>query len=246
MRGIVQINFTSRKISAKFLFLLLSLFSSTYSYAHVIRNATVEFTRTLRKGKAEETTNGILYCKIPEEILVYVDEPVCQWLSFENNSIKIYYPEDSIAFKLISSYPVSFSFFNTFLNVMKEDFGLCDIGYILSEHKIKGDTLITFWRPSKRLSKTIENLKLVYINNKIISCEVKRTDGEFMLKSFYREHFNYREYYFPMEISTTIFMDGDTIFETILYKNPVFNGSLPEEVKNFKIPEGIEIEEIKW
>ena len=200
----------------------------------------------MKKGQAEEKIDGVLYCKIPEEIIVYIDEPVRQWLSFDNNSIKIYYPEDSVAFKIISGYPVSFSFFNTFLNVLKEDFGLCDRGYTLSAHKIIEDTLITFWKPSERLSKTIENLKLVYISNKIISCEVKKTDGEFMLKSFYGKHFHYGEYYFPMEISTAIFMDEDTIFEEIFYKKPIFNDTFPEEVRNFEIPEDIEIEEIKW
>ena len=67
-----------------------------------------------------------------------------------------------------------------------------------------------------------------------------------MLRSFYRKHFNYGEHYFPMEISTTIFMDKDTIFEEIFYKKPIFNDTFPEEVRNFEIPEDIEIEEIKW
>lgn len=129
---------------------------------------------------------------------------------------------------------------------MKEDFGLCDRGYTLSDHKVKEDTLITYWRPSRRLSKTIENLRLVYVNNKIISSEVKKIDGEFMLKSSFERHLDYGEYSFPMEISTTILMGEDTVFEKIMYKNLYFNDSLPEEVKNFKIPEDIETREIRW
>ena len=127
----------------------------------------VEFTRSLKGKETEETIEGILYCKGPEEIVVSVYKPVKQLMSFRNDTIKIYYPEDSIAFKIISDLPVSFSFFNTFLNVMKEDFGLSERGYTLIDHKVKKDTLITYWQPSGNLSKTVGNLKLVYVNNKI-------------------------------------------------------------------------------
>ncbi len=216
------------------------------SYGFIIDNATVEFTRSLRGKEAEETIEGILYCKSPEEVVVSIHKPVKQWISFENAAIRIYYPEDSIAFKIISDYPGSFSFFNTFLGVMKEDFGLSDRGYTLSDHKIKEDTLITYWKPSGKLSETIENLKLIYVNNRIISSEIKKIDGEFMLKSSYEKHENHGEYSFPMEINTTILMDEDTVFEKIIYKNLNFNDSLPEEVKNFKIPEDIEMREIRW
>lgn len=129
---------------------------------------------------------------------------------------------------------------------MKEDFGLSDRGYTLIDHKVKEDTLITYWQPSGRLSKTVENLKLVYVNNKMISSEVKKTDGAIVLKSSYEKHLDYGEYSFPMEINTTILMGIDTVFEKITYKNLHFNDSLPEEVKNFKIPKDIETREIKW
>lgn len=167
-------------------------------------------------------------------------------MSFRNNAVTIYYPEDSIAFKIISDLPASFSFFNTFMNVMKEDFGLSDRGYTLIDHKIKEDTLITYWRPSGRLSEALENLKLVYVNNKIISSELKKTDGALVLKSSYEKHLDYGGYSFPMEINTTMLMGGDTVSEKITYKNLHWGDSLPEEVKNFKIPEGIETREIKW
>jgi hypothetical protein len=129
---------------------------------------------------------------------------------------------------------------------MKEDFGLSERGYILSDHEIKEDTLTTYWKPSGKLSKTVKNLRLIYVNNRIISTEIKKTDGEFMLKSSYGKHVNYSGYSFPMEISTAIFMREDTVFEKIMYKNLTFRDSLPEEVENFNIPEDIETREIRW
>ena len=167
-------------------------------------------------------------------------------MSFDSNTVVIYYPEDSIAFKFVSPYPVSFSFFETFLNVMKEDFGLCDRGYSLLKNEVKKDTLVTYWDPPRGLSETIGNLKLVYVDNKIISSELKKETGESLLKASYGDHLNYGEYYFPQKISTTLFVDKDTFFEEISYKKFVFNDSLPKKVMNFKIPEGVETEEIKW
>ena len=67
-----------------------------------------------------------------------------------------------------------------------------------------------------------------------------------MLKSSYEKHLDYGEYSFPMEISTIILMGEDTVFEEITYKNLHSGDSLPEEVKDFKIPKDIEMREIKW
>lgn len=226
--------------------LVISSISYDAAYALNINSAQVEFTRSFKQKDAEETIEGMLYYRFPEKVLAYIHKPIKQWMSFENNEFIIYYPEDSIAFKFISSYPASFSFFETFLNVMKDDFGVSKRGYSLSDHEIKKDTLITYWNPPKGLSKTIGDLKLVFVANKIASSELKKAAGEPFLKTYYFNHFNYGEYYFPLEISSTLFTDTDTLFEKISYKNPAFNDSLPEEVANFKIPEGIEVEEIKW
>ncbi len=129
---------------------------------------------------------------------------------------------------------------------MKEDFGVCDRGYAFKNHQTKKDTLTTYWEPPYILSKTIGELKLVYVNNRIISSELKKKSGELLLKASYKDHVNHGEYYFPREINATLFADKDTILEKITYKNLVFNGSLPEEIVKFKIPQGIEIEEIEW
>jgi outer membrane lipoprotein-sorting protein len=227
------------------LFFLL-LFSYNTVYALAINNLRVEFTRNFKRKDIEETIEGILYYRFPEKVLAYIYKPIKQWMSFENNEILIYYPEDSIAFKFISPYPVSFSFFETFLNVMKEDFGVCSRGYSLLNHEIKKDTLITYWKPPKEISEKIGELKLVFVDNTIISSELEKTTGEILLKTSYSEHFDYGEYHFPLEISSSLFTDTDTVLEKISFKNPAFNDSLPQEVAKFKIPEGIEVEEIRW
>jgi hypothetical protein len=167
-------------------------------------------------------------------------------MSFDSNTVIIYYPEDSVAFKFIAPYPGAFSFFESFLNVMKEDFGVCDRGYVLKDHQIKKDTLTTYWEPPYVLSETIGGLELVYIDNKIVSSELKKKNGALLLKSSYEKYLHYGEYYFPQEIRTELYKDNDTILEEIIYRNPGFNDSLPEEIVKFEIPEEIKIEEIKW
>ena len=216
------------------------------SYAHIIHNAQVEFRRNLKQKNNEEIIEGFLYYQFPNKVLASIQKPLKQWISFDNNIVIIYYPEDSIAFKFISPHPGSFSFFETFLNVMKEDFGVCDRGYALKKHQTKKDTLTTYWDPPYILSKTIGELKLVYVDNRIISSELSKKSGDILLKASYKDHINRGEYYFPREINATLFADKDTILEKITYKNLVFDSSLPEEIAKFKIPQGIEIEEIEW
>jgi hypothetical protein len=225
-------------------FLLLISYNTVYGLN--INNSRVEFTRDFKQKNIEEKIEGLLYYQFPEKVIVFIHKPICQWMSFENNWILIYYPEDSIAFKFVSPYPVSFSFFETFLNVTKEDFGVCSRGYSLLSHEIKKDTLITYWKPPKGLSERIGDLKLVFVANRIVSSELKKITGEPLLKTSYSDHFNYGEYYFPLGISSMLFSDTDTLFEKISYRNPIFNDSLPEDVINFEIPEGIKIEEIEW
>jgi outer membrane lipoprotein-sorting protein len=222
------------------------LISYNTVYALTIDNSRVEFTRKSKYKSIEETIEGLLYYQFPGKVIVSIRKPIIQWMFFESNEITVYYPEDSIAFKINSPYPESFSFLETFLNVTKEDFGLCSRGYSLVSHEITKDTLITYWKPPKGLSVKLGELKLVFVDNRIISSELKKITGEPLLITSYSEHFNYKEYYFPLEISSKFFADKDTVFEKISYKNPTFNDSFPEEVVNFKIPEGIKIEEIKW
>lgn len=216
------------------------------TYAIVIDNATTEFKRNLKQGINEETIEGIVYYQFPEKVIASIQKPVKQLISFDSNDVIIYYPDDSIAFKFISSYPVSFSFFETFINIIKEDFGVCDRGYTLKKHQRKKDTLITYWNPPPILLKTASELKLVYVKNKIINSELKNKDGETFLEAQYKDHLNYGEYYFPREINTKLKTEQYSILEKITYKNIIFNDTLPEEIVNFKIPEGVEIEEIKW
>jgi outer membrane lipoprotein-sorting protein len=222
------------------------LISHVTSYAFVINSATVEFRRSLKQKNNEETIEGFLYYQFPNKNLAYIQKPIKQWMSFDSNTVVIYYPEDSIAFNFISAYPVSVSFFETFLNVMKEDFGVCDQGYALKSHQTKKDTLTTYWNPPYTLSKTIGGLKLVYVKNRIIYSELKKKSGELLLKASFKNHLKHGEYYFPREINATFFEDKDTILENITYTKLIFNDSLPEEIVEFKIPQWVEIEEIKW
>ena len=214
--------------------------------ALVVDNITTEFERNLRQETNEETIEGIVYYQFPEKVIASIQKPVKQLILFDNTDVIIYYPEDSIAFKFISPYPVSFSFFETFINILKEDFGVCDRGYTLKKHQTKKDTLITYWNPPQILLKTATELKLVFVKNKIINSELKNKDGEIFLEAEYKNHLNYGEYYFPREINTKLKTEQYTILEKITYKNIIFNDTLPEEIVNFKIPEGVEIEEIRW
>lgn len=215
-------------------------------YALVIDNATSEFERNLKQGSNEERIKGRVYYQFPEKVIASVQKPVNQLICFDSNNVIIYYPDDSIAFKFVSPYPVSFSFFETFINIVKEDFGVCDRGYTLKDHRKKKDTLITYWNPPSVLSKTASELKLVYVKNKIIYSELKNKEGKTLLEAEYKNHINFGEYCFPQEINTTLKTEQYSILEKITYKNIIFNDTLPEEIVNFEIPEGVETEEIQW
>lgn len=163
----------------------------------------------------------------------------------EGNEILIYYPDSRQAFKIKSQTPSVIPFFEAFIGVIKEDYGLGELGYKFSHYDKKGNILISYWKPERKFSKIIGECILAYRENKLIFLEIKNPDNQTFSRIEYANHIKYGNIYFPLEILTTKKKGSAISIERVIYKNPVFNSPLPPEVVNFKIPEGVTIKEIQ-
>lgn len=229
-----------------FLIFVFSVILNGNVYSQVLQNIRVEFERSFKEGDKEEVVKGIIYYQTPGRVFVIIKDPIKQWMLLEKNELIIYYPIDTLAIRFTTPHPVSLSFFQPFLSVMKDDYGLTGMGFTLYNHRISGDTLSTYWSPPNKLSKVMSNLILVYVADRIACSELKKTDGTTIIKSSFSNHIPYEGGYFPLQISMVRYMGADSTFERIIYRNPQFNISIPLEVRDFKIPSYVEIEEIEW
>ena len=224
-------------------FLLLSYSASFPQSSQTIQ---VQFERQYNEKGVKEIVKGNIYYRAPGGVTVVVNSPVKQWMIFAGKQLTIYYPDDKQAFQFNAQIPISLPFFEAFIGVVKTDYGLTDIGYVLSTHKTRGDTLFTYWSPPKKTSKTLGEFTLAYVSDKIVYAELKRRDGTTASRSFYKNHIHYGVTYFPLEIYTIRYTKKDSILEKVVYTNPQFDKPLPIEVMNFKIPTNVKIEEINW
>ncbi|HID11442.1 MAG TPA: hypothetical protein EYP17_09115 [Candidatus Latescibacteria bacterium] len=214
---------------------------------YALETLQVSFNRTyVQVGRTEEVSGTLYYRARPERTVVRVEEPLKQWMVLEGGRLEIFYPEERRAFRILSKHPTNLPFFQAFLGALKEDYGLRKSGYALLGHEVRGDTLLTYWNPPKKLKKALGRFTLAYVGDKIIRAELRGLRGELLSRVLYGDHFPYAGAFLPLHIFTVRYTRSDTIYEEITYREPKCDFPLPEEVLQFRIPDDMEVEEVCW
>lgn len=236
------------KIRFKFLFFffVLPFFLPKLGHCQILNNIAVDFTRIITKDSSNEVVKGIIYYQADKRTILNVTEPLYQWMIFEDSIMLIYYPNEEKAFRFRSKNPFSLPFFQAFVGVIRNDFGLSEAGFSLAKSEIKGETLLSYWEPPKQLKKLFSNAIIGQTKDKLVFVEMQDPKGKKMMKTTYRNHFQYGKTFFPLEITSVIYQKGSSTVEKIVYANPQFNVPLPQEVVNFEIPANVEIKEMEW
>lgn len=226
-------------------FLLVILVSVGFSQK--IEIIDVQFTRTITENANKDIVKGNIYFQSQDnKVILKITEPLIQWMVIEGNAMLIYYPVEQKAFRFTSKNPLSLPFFEAFLGVMQDDFGLSTAGFKLARNEIKGDTLLTFWEPPKETTKVLGNTIIGLIKDKLVFVEIQNSRGKKIAKTTYSNHIQFGQSFFPLEIVTKKFHHVIPTTEKVTYTNPQFNIPLPYEILSFKIPADIEIKESQW
>ena len=194
------------------------------------------FTRSLKFGLKKEVVKGKFYV-IPEEKIVFeVDSPIHQFLTFKADTMILYYPEDSVAFKIRSS----LTFSSTGLNYVKYDFGkkLKEHGFVFLKKEIKGDTTKHFWaHPDSKIS-----VSFSIVNKLIQSFTVESDKGDTLLLLNIGDYlFLGDSINFPTYIRT---VSND--FSEEIFLNDIKLVEPPDFIINFRIPKGVKIVKKGW
>jgi len=188
----------------------------------------------------------MLYYQAPDKALVRVQYPINQIMMLTANQLIIYYPDSNKAFRIRSTKTISLPFAQIFGSVAKEDYGLSDLGYQLAKHKLKHDTLFTYWDPPGKARNLLGNTVLAEVGEKLVYVEAQSPKGGVISKSFFRNHLESDGILFPGEVLTEVYYDSITSTEYTTYKNVQINVDLPNWVSEFMIPDSCDVEEIEW
>jgi hypothetical protein len=214
--------------------------------AQIVETLQIDFEKTTTKRGNEEYMRGTVFYQQPDVMCILINDPVNQWIFSGKDTMVLFYPDDSLAFKFYTIYPVTFPFFQAFLGIVQEDYGLTAIGYTLAEHEVNDSILTTIWAPPRNAPGDIGTFCITYTNRMITSAVYLAADSSIISRTMYRNHFAHGAYFFPMEIEKMQFAEQDTVHELIKYAHPQFNCVLPDTLMNFRLPDYVTTEHIQW
>jgi hypothetical protein len=234
---------SNRKMKTKTLFYLLFVLFISQSF----NTLTISFVRTVENNNKKEISKGYIYYYDNKTITLKITAPILQWMVISGNKTLIYYPEENKALNIKSQAPAVLPFFQAFIAIIKSDFGLSEIGFKLRKNEFKEDTLYTYWESPENLKNAKISYILMIYNDRIIGIKVIKQIEEILAELRFKDHYPYGGLYFHLKMDITQYQSKKiTVYENIIYSNPIFDHPLPEEVVHFQIPENIETKEIEW
>jgi hypothetical protein len=220
------------------------LFCAGAAAAQNLQTLTVDFVR--RSGPEQEVVRGTLYFQAPERVLIRVSEPTLQWSEFAGRDLLIYYPAERRAFRFISRNRLLIPFARSFLGFLRPDFGLADAGFTLQHSRKRGDLLISVWKPPRALRGYIGQALVGTDRGGPVFLELEDREGGTLSRTEYTATSTVAGLAFPGRIVVVQRTEKGESREESLYTNHRVNTPLPPEAADFRLPEDVPVQELKW
>ena len=251
-RGCDTVNLKTEQMSKILKFSITFLF--TCFLCHVLHAAplktlSLDFTREVtEKDKTERIAGTLHYDAKTARVVVEVTEPLNQVMIVNDKVLEIYYPVEKQAFRFISEGRIPLPFVESIIQSTQVEHGLTAIGYSLEKHDIVDEVLYTHWKPPKKAKDKLGPIILGMQDDRLISAEIKNPKGHIIARSHYQNHRKIGISYIPMVVTSSTYgvMSEVIQHEHIAYSNPQVNADPPNPMLNFKIPESVEVKEVKW
>lgn len=227
-----------------FLFFVFALFAVLTSSAQGAISG--KFEREVEDSHSNQITKGEFFYEGPKKMTIKVSEPVNQLMFIFGNIMTIYYPGENRAFRISAKHPIALPFAQLFAGALNEDYGLGEMGYTLTKHEIKGDTLYTYWDPQPKYKKLLGIFILGETENRIVYTEAKTPDGKPKAKSFYAKHIRYGNSYLPTEIYSEYYDKSEITKEHLRFDGFKLEIVTPEWIQKFELPDSVRLTEVEW
>ena len=229
--------------------LLFTLLLVHVLHAAPLKTLSLDFTRELTENDKTEHLAGTLHYDVKAaRVVVEVTEPLKQIMVVKENVLEIYYPEQKQAFRFISEGRVPLPFVESIIQSTQAEYGLTAIGYTLDKHDVVDEILYTYWSPPEKARDKLGGIILGMHDDRLISAEVKNSEGYLIGRSRYQNHSKIGINYIPMTVTSSMYGAKSEVLqhEKIIYSNPQVNSKTPNPILNFTIPESVEVKEVKW
>jgi hypothetical protein len=229
---------------------LMLLIASKPLFCQTLESLIVDFTRRTVSAAGDELVSGTIYFKAPEDVVIIVDSPVLQWSIFEGPNLLIYYPLEHRAFRFISRNRLMIPFAQSFIGLVREDFGLSQAGFFLQENRKRADILITVWRPPRTLRSYIGEAWIGTQKHEKQAhpffLELHDPEGNLLTRITYLDYREDLQPSFPGKVLILQKGEDGEVRDEIRYSDHRINAVIPAEVAGFDLPPDVSVDELKW
>ena len=237
------------KIYIKILFVFFTYFTLVFSQSLQNKNIQFlngEFTRVFKVSASSDSIHGKFFYFASNKIYFDIDYPLHQIMFIENKNTNIFYPESEKAFLFESTNPVALPLITGILAAIRPDNGLSVLGFKLNNQEMNNDTLVTFWIHSNEPDK-FGTFKIGQYEDRLVYSNFHAQDSSQHTETLFKNHSMIQnDILVPLQINTKIFSQYGVAIEKIKLNNLNCSHDIPNKIKNFKIPDHIQVIKRKW
>jgi outer membrane lipoprotein-sorting protein len=226
--------------------ILLLCFSLSPSFSQRLDTMKADFVRVTTSTKGSAKVQGILYLVSSFRVIYQIQEPLRQVIVIDPEGMLVYYPDENKAWRFVDSQFSLMDLSAMITQTQKGDFGLADAGFSIVANESHEGTLITTWKPPKKLEKTIKTAKIETRDMKPYRLDLADPSRGYESSIIYGGYVSFGHRILPSRIEMKSRTRSIVTTETLTYSNHVFNAALPPEVLDFQLPRDARIEEVAF
>ena len=239
-----------------FAFLILSHFTVTdasaqqnlaLSVAEDTPSIFASFTRVFENSAMRDSIAGEFYYIQPSRLYLEIDFPVSQIMVIDNvrNLTTIYYPDRKRAFQLQGKAPASLPIISGILAALQPDYGLSALGFQIYDQEINGDALLTYWRHPED-DGSFGEFTLAKSDDRILRAVLTLPATEGTATTRFLDFLTQRTRTIPVLIETETKNFLGSASERLIFEDVRVNPDIPAKVMEFRIPDGVTVEQKRW
>lgn len=227
--------------------IMVLIFSYAVTFSAGSGYLSVDFIRSLYPpNNPAEVVKGVLFYAGTGKVYVEVTSPVLQHITLTGKEMIVYYPKDRIAFIFQSNNPLTLPFASAFMGSVRENLGMPELGFTLSDVDNRGDSILSTWAPPPVLKQVLGKIILTEVNGVVVRSESFSVKGALSTRALYKSHASISQGKVPMEIYGGWQTSAGWTRENILFSNPKNLNSLPTYLNNFTIPPDVKPRRVQW
>lgn len=193
-----------------------------------------DFQRTVHTADSEEHSSGKVRFQLPHDVMIFVEDPLKQWLHYNNEYFLIHYPEQNTTYKIHKLSEVAPPFISALISAVKEDFGLSGLGFTIKSSTVDCDTLKVLWQAPEELRGRVSLVELRYLGQALVGSKSYNATNELVAANSYSRHVSHQGYQVPLITVNWQISEAGPRTETIEYQNPEFDADYSSLLNLFR------------